>query len=384
MLFLPILDRVDDFPDRSAIIDSKGRRISYAELELQSSQLAAAWKAEGLHFGMRVLVAEQPSISFYVAILALWRIGAAAIFAEPFTGLEGIRHAARKLSPDGIIASGKADLLLRFIPETRRISLRLNPRMRSDYRHGLTVESPDEIASYSFGRDNAGASVCVARSHRFMLAQNKAMQELLHSDDDIDLVWCPEFVFFCLATGSTAVLPRVKPQKPGVANISALTQQVEDLGISRLIAPPPIVIALGRADVGFNTIFTHGTPVSPHDMPQIAAMSSKAYVMYGCMEAEPVAVLDLDDVGPEEFQHMCDGKGVLAGYPVHHVDVRIRDDEILVAGQHIVEGYVGVTDHETKVRIDDRIWHRTGDGGHIDMRGRLWLQEPTRARSANL
>jgi len=48
--------------------------------------------------------------------------------------------------------------------------------------------------------------------------------------------------------------------------------------------------------------------------------------------------------------------------------------EIVVSGAHIGAGYVGgVGDAETKFRVGETIWHRTGDAGYLDARGRLWL-----------
>src|SRR6185369_11013626 len=48
--------------------------------------------------------------------------------------------------------------------------------------------------------------------------------------------------------------------------------------------------------------------------------------------------------------------------------------EIVVAGGHVLRGYLhGHGDEETKIRVGDAIWHRTGDAGYLDDRGRLWL-----------
>ena len=46
----------------------------------------------------------------------------------------------------------------------------------------------------------------------------------------------------------------------------------------------------------------------------------------------------------------------------------------MVAGPHVLPGYLdGIGDEETKVRVGARVWHRTGDAGYLDDRGRLWL-----------
>jgi acyl-CoA synthetase (AMP-forming)/AMP-acid ligase II len=48
--------------------------------------------------------------------------------------------------------------------------------------------------------------------------------------------------------------------------------------------------------------------------------------------------------------------------------------EIVVTGAHVVRGYLGgIGDEETKFSVDGVVWHRTGDVGYLDERGRLWL-----------
>jgi acyl-CoA synthetase (AMP-forming)/AMP-acid ligase II len=48
--------------------------------------------------------------------------------------------------------------------------------------------------------------------------------------------------------------------------------------------------------------------------------------------------------------------------------------EIVVSGKHVLSGYLnGDGDHETKFTVEGTVWHRTGDAGYLDQRGRLWL-----------
>ncbi|MDZ4866213.1 MAG: AMP-binding protein, partial [Alphaproteobacteria bacterium] len=48
--------------------------------------------------------------------------------------------------------------------------------------------------------------------------------------------------------------------------------------------------------------------------------------------------------------------------------------EIVVAGDHVVTSYVGgIGNAESKINVAGKVWHRTGDAGVIDAKGRLWL-----------
>jgi acyl-CoA synthetase (AMP-forming)/AMP-acid ligase II len=51
-----------------------------------------------------------------------------------------------------------------------------------------------------------------------------------------------------------------------------------------------------------------------------------------------------------------------------------RVGEIVVNGPHVLKQYLhGYGEEETKFRVDNDIWHRTGDAGWLDAQQRLWL-----------
>jgi len=44
----------------------------------------------------------------------------------------------------------------------------------------------------------------------------------------------------------------------------------------------------------------------------------------------------------------------------------------------VLRGYLnGEGDEETKFKVENEIWHRTGDAGCLDSAGRLWLADRT-------
>jgi acyl-CoA synthetase (AMP-forming)/AMP-acid ligase II len=48
--------------------------------------------------------------------------------------------------------------------------------------------------------------------------------------------------------------------------------------------------------------------------------------------------------------------------------------EVVVSGRHVLAGYLhGRGEEETMIRAGDTVWHRTGDAGYLDAKGRLWL-----------
>jgi acyl-CoA synthetase (AMP-forming)/AMP-acid ligase II len=157
-----------------------------------------------------------------------------------------------------------------------------------------------------------------------------------------------------------------------------------------------------QADLGtFRRIYTGGAPVFPGMLDAIAAVAPNASVVavYGSTEAEPIAKIDRRDIIADDRAAMTRGAGLLSGRPTSSIQLRILPDrwgtpvgpwtvadlerdtlgpdevgEIVVAGEHVLSGYLdGHGDEETKIRVGEHVWHRTGDAGYLDGQGRLWL-----------
>jgi acyl-CoA synthetase (AMP-forming)/AMP-acid ligase II len=141
---------------------------------------------------------------------------------------------------------------------------------------------------------------------------------------------------------------------------------------------------------------------------RLHAMAPRARVVavYGSTEAEPIATVEYSAIGETEWRAMEAGAGLLAGRPVDAISLRIIADrpgeplgpftpqafdflargpsqpgEIVVSGAHVLPGYLGgIGNAEMKILVGDRVWHRTGDAGYLDARGRLWLLGRCQAR----
>jgi acyl-CoA synthetase (AMP-forming)/AMP-acid ligase II len=148
-------------------------------------------------------------------------------------------------------------------------------------------------------------------------------------------------------------------------------------------------------------IFTGGAPVFPHTLDALAAVAPGAEIVavYGSTEAEPIAKIERRQISGDDRRAMRTGAGLITGVPVPAVELAIVNDrwstplgpwteeefareklpspaagEIVVTGDHVLSGYLdGRGDAETKIRVGDRMWHRTGDAGYLDAAGRLWL-----------
>lgn len=373
--------RVAESPARVAIVDGRGRATSYAALDARAAALAAGWFAQGLRRGDRVLLAMRVDADLYAALAALWRIGAAAVFPEPALGLAGLRHAVAATAPRALLVNGAYRLLPWLVPAIRTVPLRLAGAGAGS--HPVADLSPDTPALISFTSGSTGTPKAISRSHAFLHAQDLAVAPLLASADDqgraeVDLVAFPVFVIANLGRGVTSVLPNWRLSKPLAADARAIGRHATAAGATRLLLSPALAERVAdHLPAGVHTLFVGGGPVFPDLLDRLRARRPdlRIVAVYGSTEAEPIAHLDWDAARAEDRAAMRGGAGLLAGDVAAAARVRIADNEILVAGDHVVSGYLDpARDASTKVRdADGTIWHRTGDAGRFDGGGRLWL-----------
>jgi acyl-CoA synthetase (AMP-forming)/AMP-acid ligase II len=212
------------------------------------------------------------------------------------------------------------------------------------------------------------------------------------------------FVLANLAAGVTTLLPEADLRHVGAIDPAPVLRQIEAHRPTRSTASPALfarLIETGASLPTLTKLFTGGAPVFPSILDRLtdACPNARIVCLYGSTEAEPIAELDWADATGTDRQRMRTGGGLLVGAPVPRCDVRIIADhagepiasldasgfeaitrptgevgQIIVAGDHVVPGYLdGRGEARTKIRVDGRVWHRTGDAGCLDERGRLWL-----------
>lgn len=406
-----------------ALVDDRARRtLSFGELETAVARAAAWWQAQGLERGQAVLVFVPMSADLYIALLALFRLSAVALFLDPSAGREHLERCCARWAPDALLAISKAHLLRLRSPALRKIRLKISvggwlpgTRRWPKAWQGPTRSSrddarPEDAALVTFTSGSTGVPKATVRTHAFLLAQYRALApHLALQAGEVDLATLPVFVLANLAAGVTTVIPDVDLRRPGSVEAPRVFAQVERHRVTRITASPAFferLVKHGKANArtlpGLTRLHTGGAPVFPrllHALQQLAP-NAEVVAVYGSTEAEPIAHLPTHALQPDDLTAMREGRGLLAGVPVNEIDLRILPDEwghrrlsltleelnraqlpagavgeIVVAGDHVLKGYLGgIGDEETKFKVSEDVWHRTGDAGHVDERGRLWLQ----------
>ena len=395
---------VKKWPDRPALIAShRGRdvELSFAKLEAAALSFSVRLSRRGIRQGDAVLVFIPMSLELYVALLGIFRAGAVAVFLDPSSGLRHINACCRRVPPAALVGLWPLRGLRPFVGGLRRIPLVFSPPDWNEPFCGSEVPdhaTPDRAALITFTSGSTGEPKAAVRSHRFLLAQYESLKTAIALEPgERDLTTLPVFVLANLAAGITSILPDGKISRPGSIGVSRMARQIQRLAPSRTGGSPAFYQRLLEEPASlrsFQKIYTGGAPVFPAFLQKLQRLAPAADVVavYGSTEAEPIAHISCREISGQDWQDMREGRGLLTGRPVPEIDLRIIPDqwgqvarilapqaqglsgEILVSGPHVLKGYLdGRGDEETKVRSEDKIWHRTGDAGYLDAAGRLWL-----------
>lgn len=430
MNLLTLLEaRAAEHPERPAILDGpRGRErvTDYRRLHEDAARLAALLGAHGIGAGDAVLVLQPMSRELYLVLLALFRLGAVAMFLDPSAGRAHVAQCCAMGRPVALIASPRAHLLRLALPALRAIprrfvtrawlpgtvSIRAADRLAPCTRLAPGGEAP---ALLTFTSGSTGRPKAALRSHSFLLAQHAALAQALDlREGQRDLTTLPIFLLANLASGLTSLIPDTDLRRPGAIRAAPVLAQARALGIERCGASPAFLERLveqAEADgrgLPFSRMDTGGAPVFPVLLDRLRRQADGARIVavYGSTEAEPMAEIEQREIDDADRSAMQGGAGLLAGRPVDAVTLRILPDrfgtpvgpytlaqfeqdtlppgevgEIVVCGAHVLPGYLhGEGDRDTKFEVDGLRWHRTGDAGWLDASGRLWLMGRCSAR----
>ena len=390
----------------AAIIDARGS-MSFGQLEDLAARGATQLERSGLQPGDAVLFFRPMSRQMYVELMAAFRLGLVPMALDPSAGREHIERCCELRQPKALIASAKAHLLRLVSPALRAIPRKfvgLNARAFPP-RFAIEPRKISDPALLTFTSGSTGKPKAAVRTHGFLLEQHKVLQRcLLLTPGQVDLTTLPIFALANLGSGVTSVIPDADLRRPGEIVPDPVVRQIDAHNVETTAASPAFLGRLagcGRSLTSLRRVFVGGGPVFPPLLDRLKHMAPRSDIIavYGSTEAEPIAEISRERIGPEDLEAMCAGGGLLAGCPVEEINLRILPDrwgtpltpyskvdfeadclgphqigEIVVSGGHVLPGYLdGQGDHETKFKVEGESWHRTGDCGYFDDRGRLWL-----------
>jgi olefin beta-lactone synthetase len=404
----------------------QGGRVAYThltfrQLDMESDCLARGLEEAGIKRGTRTVLMVTPSIEFFTLTFALFKTGAIPVVVDPGMGIKRMVRCLEATRPRAFIGIPKAHMLRlvhgkyfksikTWITVGRRWAwggLTLDQIRSKPWRpYPIKPTRRDETAAILFTTGSTGPAKGAIYTHGVFDAQVRRIGS--HFDikpGEIDLPTFPLFALFDPALGMTAVIPDMDPTKPAKANPKNIIEAIINHGVTNMFASPALLNRIGEYGSAngvqfpsLKRVVSAGAPVSPAIIDRFTNLlrkDVKIHTPYGATEAMPVASTDSSEILTKTRKLTEQGFGMCVGHPIEGVEVRIikimdesigrweeslvvaENDigEITVCGDLVTRQYHDNTRADTLAKIKDgnRIWHRMGDLGWRDTKGRIWF-----------
>jgi acyl-CoA synthetase (AMP-forming)/AMP-acid ligase II len=406
---------------RELPLDERYHCMTFAELDEDSSRLAAGLLQLGVQPGARMALMIPPSLEFISWVFALFKAGVVTVLIDPGMGRKNMIDCLQRVQTEGFIGISLAQALrvvMRHKFPLAKTNVTVGRRWfwggptADQLRHASLDDfqsfqaNPSDPAAIIFTSGSTGPPKGVHYCHENFYQQ--AVQIQNHYDiqpGESDLPAFPLFGLFNAAMGVATIFPVMDPTRPAHVKPQNIIEPIQDWKISQSFGSPALWDVVGRYCEQQNIqlpslkrILSAGAPVPSRVLQQMsAAMQSdgEMFTPYGATEALPVASISASEVLHETAALTQQGQGTCVGKQFSGIQwqvIQIDDDAITsidkvipvetgTIGELIVQGPV-VTSHyvthaeETrmhKIPAGETFWHRMGDVGYLDSDNRFWF-----------
>ena len=405
--------------------DKSGRvlyaHLTFEQLDRLSDILAGGLARSGIRRGTRTILMVKQSPEFFALTFALFKIGAVPVMVDPGMGIRRMVRCFQESKPEGFIGIPVAHVVRTLYPKffntvktwitVGRRWFWKGPTLQQICRepwqpYPLADTRHNETAAILFTTGSTGPAKGVVYTHGIFDAQIRHIRSHFGIvPGEIDLPTFPLFALFDPALGMTAIIPDMDPTRPALANPEKIIEAITDQGVTNMFASPALLNRVGSFGkqkeiklLSLKRVISAGAPVSPSTIEQFASILSEEaeiHTPYGATEAMPVTSIESRELLTETRKHSEKGYGICVGRPVDGLEVciiKISDDpidqwsndlvmpdneigEITVRGEPVTRQYFErpAQGRLAKIKEGRAIWHRMGDLGWKDTKGRIWF-----------
>ncbi len=429
---LSLKETVEKYPHKRAVVSPAGRdkagrllysQLTFSQLDLQSDTLAFGLEGIGITRGTRTILMVTPGIDFFITIFAMFKVGAVPVVVDPGMGIDRMLQCLKQSRPKAFIGIEKAHVLRTLKPGYFKsikhwvtvgkrwfwggytLDQLLATQRKDPYPKAQTTW--DETAAVVFTTGSTGPAKGVIYSHGNFEAQIRQIQTHFNIEpDEVDLPTFPLFALFDPALGMTAIIPDMDPTKPAHVDPTMIIEAIENHGVTNMFGSPALINRVGKYGKehgiklpSLRRVVSAGAPVSPANIAQFSTMLSdtaELHTPYGATEALPVISIGSHEILSETRKLSEQGFGMCVGRPICDTQVRLlkitdepitqmRDSlvvpenqvgEITVQADLVTENYYNNREADLLAKIQDpngKFWHRMGDLGWQDSKGRIWF-----------
>lgn len=417
-------------PFRPAIIfpagrDAQGRakfmQFSFQQLDQECDRYAHGLTEYGIRQRDRTLVMIRPGIELIAVAFALLKMGAVPVMIDPGMGQKPFRQCVSEAEPVAFIGIPPAHVLRVLFPRPFRTVKHVVTVGKRWFWGGATLDQvrskrhdPFPIAPTTTESEGAVAftsgSTGIPKGVIYLHGMFRALIDLLRNelgiaDGEVDLPGLYIFALFNPALGVTTVFPDMDPTKPAQVNPAYLVEAIQTHGVTNSFGSPAIWKRVSKYclenDIrlpSIKRILMASAPVPPSLVDDFATRildGGEVNTPFGASEALPITMMSGDEIIAETAALSDQGKGMCVGREIRGHSIRIIritdepipewDDglllpqgevgEIVVKGPVVTRVYLNRPQQTAlaKIRDADGIWHRMGDLGYLDDKGRLWF-----------
>lgn len=403
-------------------------QLTFRELNDRCDQLAHGFERIGIRRGVRTALMVPPSLDFFALTFALFKVGAVPVLIDPGIGLKNFGNCLAEAEPTGFIGIPKAHaarVLLGWARKTISIPVTVGAKwfwgghtleqvrqlglQDSSFANSESGAAParEETAAILFTSGSTGAPKGVVYTHEMFSAQVEQVRRLygIHPGE-IDLPTFPLFALFGPALGMTEVLPEMDFTRPANVDPVKIIAAIERFSVTNMFGSPALINRVGRHGEAHGTnlptlcrTISAGAPVPAKVLGRFAKLlpaGAQVFTPYGATECLPVASIGSDEILGETRAQTDLGRGVCVGRPVPELTVKIiritdepiaawSDDlelprgeigEIAVSAPQASRAYFNREQSTALAKISTAgggFFHRMGDVGYLDERGRIWF-----------
>ena len=396
--------------------------LSFRELNDRADAYARGFVDAGIVPGDRVSLLVKPCLDFIPLVFALFKLGALPVLIDPGMGAKPFLKCIATIAPRALIGE---PIVMALGSVFRRafssIKVRITVGTSTGWWGGTTLAkcqltddvpfesfqaARDDEAAILFTSGSTGPAKGVTYTHGIFDAQTRHIQAMYDIQaGEIDLACFPLFGLFSMAMGMTVVIPDMDPTKPASADPKKLVEAINTHGCTSAFGSPAIWknVALYGQEMGtqlpsMKRILMAGAPVPVwmHEaFGDILSDGAQLHTPYGATESLPVSSIGSHEVLADTHAKTRLGGGSCVGRPAPGIEIEIisiSDEpiptwssgiavtpgeigEICVAGEVVTAEYKNAPEHTAAAKIldGDKLWHRIGDLGYFDDKGRLWF-----------
>lgn len=423
-----------DHPARIAVMEpyKQGgswvfRRYTFAQLAADTQRAITGLRAAGIQEGTRVVYMAPPSYQACVVSAAITAVGAIQLMIDPSVGYLNVAERLSKVQPEafiGIPLSLAGRLLFGWGPRFRQKLICLDgffpgaTSFKELISHAPAPDedpniSPDDPAVVLYTTGSTGPAKPAMYLHRNFchVFRTAHYSWRMHEQESpaVDMAAFPAFHMLAIAAGGTTVVPPISfaTATPATTDPKPVCEVINAAGVRSLFASPALLERIANYAVEHDMplptlerVIGGGAPVFKplvETFLRVMPEHGEVWANYGATEALPSTEHGSPEFLAETAEGTATGRGICVGLPFPNVRIEAvgpidqestqradyhnvpigQTGELIVQGPNISPAYFNDPVSTQKNKLYDKdgaVWHRLGDVGHIDEKGRVWVE----------